>query len=134
MAVSAEIEWFNPVNGVVELVNGVLCGCYECSRDEYAERYVQKFTPGIPDGWYLPFTKNEYKRHQDDRRRAHYARKQNAATKDGMARTKEITEAEAVWEGRPVPTFFDINGDWLSPDQPNDQYLHSLYFRRMFQP
>ena len=134
MAVSAEIEWFNPVNGDVELVNGVLCNCYECKNDLHAELYVQKFTPTIPDGWYVSFTKNAYKRHQDDRRRAYYARKQNAATKDGMARTKENSEAEAVWEGRPVPTFFDINGDWLSPDEPNDQYLHSRYFRRMLQP
>ena len=134
MAVSAEIEWFNPVNGVVELVNGVLCSCYECRNDSYAERYVQKFTSGIPDGWYLPFTKNEYKRHLDHRRRSYWDRKQNAATKDGMARTKEKTEAALVWEGQPVPTFFDINGDWLDPNSTNDQYLHSLYFRRMFQP
>ncbi len=123
MAVSAEIEWFNPVNGVVELVNGVLCSCYECRNDPYAEGYVQKYTPTIPDGWYLPFTKNEYKRHQDDRRRSYFDRKQKAATKDGMARTKEITEAEAVWEGRPVPTFFDIKtGKWISYEDPVHEF------------
>ena len=123
VAVSAEIEWFNPVNGVVELVNGVLCSCYECRNDPYAERYVQKFTPGIPDGWYLPFTKNEYKRHQDDRRRAYFARKKEQAAKDGMARTKEITERKAVWEGRPLPTFFDIErGVWVPEESTSHQF------------
>ena len=72
-------------------------------------------------------TKLEYKEHQKERRRAYFARKQNAATKDGMARTKEITEAEAVWEGRPVPTFFDIkNGKWEHYEDP----VHR--FERMF--
>jgi hypothetical protein len=48
-----------------------------------------------------------------------------------MARTKEKTEAEAVWEGRPVPTFFDINGDWIDPNLASDRYAHSMYLKRM---
>ena len=68
-------------------------------------------------------TKLEYKEHQNERRRSYFDRKQNAATKDGKARTKEITEAEAVWEGRPVPTFFDIkNGKWINSEDPVHEF------------
>ncbi len=133
MARLAEIYWFNPVSGEDELVNGVICNCYECAHDPYAEHWTEKYD-NVPDGWYLSFTKSEYRLHQEERQKAYFAWKRLQAAKDGMARTKEKTEAEAVWEGRPVPTFFDINGDWVSPGQPSDRYLHSLYFRRMLQP
>jgi hypothetical protein len=44
-----------------------------------------------------------------------------------MARTKEITAAALVWEGQPVPTFFDIkNGKWEHHEDP----VHR--FERMF--
>ena len=59
------------------------------------------------------FTKSEFRSHQKEKRRAYFARQ---VTKDGKARTKEKRRAEAVWEGRPVPTFFDINGDWIDPN------------------
>jgi hypothetical protein len=117
-----EGRWFNPLNNEVEVVNGVYCGCWDCT---YAIPHDQLVDGGVF------YTKSEYRSHLKDKRRAYFARQ---ATKDGMARTKEKTEAELVWEGQPVPTFFDINGDWLSPDIPNDRYLHSRYFRRMFQP
>ncbi len=125
MAWSGEGIWFNPISNEVELVNGVYCGCWDCT---YAIPHDQLVDGGVF------YTKSEYRSHLKDKRRAYFARQTLQATKNGMARTKEKTETEAVWEGRPVPTFFDINGDWLSPDEPNDQYLHSLYFRRMFQP
>ncbi len=122
MAWLGEGRWFNPLNNEVEVVNGVYCSCWDCT---YAIPYDQLVDGGVF------YTKSEYRSHLKDKRRAYFARR---ATKDGMARTKEKTEAELVWEGQPVPTFFDINGDWLDPNSTNDQYLHSLYFRRMLQP
>ncbi len=123
MAVSAVIDWLNPISGVVEEVNGVLCGCYECKNNPHAGFYVSKFSDNSADGWHVPFTKMEYKRHQDDRRRSYFDRKQNAATKDGMACTKEKTEAELVWEGQPVPTFFDIKyGKWINQEDPVHEF------------
>ncbi len=126
MAYLGEGEWFNPISGLFETVNGVWCECYECKRESSCN-------------WAGPekdvfYTKKEYEEHLQERRRAYFARQKDKATKNGMARTKEKTEAELVWEGQPVPTFFDINGDWLSPDIPSDRYLHSRYFRRMFLP
>ena len=68
-------------------------------------------------------TKLEYKEHQNERRRSYFDRKQNAAAKDGMARTKEKTEAELVWEGQPVPTFFDIKyGKWVNQEDPVHEF------------
>lgn len=122
MAWLGEGRWFNPLNNEVEVVNGIYCGCWDCT---YAIPHDQLVDGGVF------YTKSEYRSHLKDKRRAYFARQ---ATKDGMARTKEKTEAVVVWEGHSVPTFFDINGDWLDPNSTNDQYLHSLYFRRMFQP
>ncbi len=58
------------------------------------------------------------------RRLAYFARKRSKqATKDGMARTKEKTEAELVWEGQPVPTFFDIKtGTWEAYEDPVHEF------------
>ena len=123
MAEVGEGPWFNQLSGQYETVTGVWCTCYECRH------FRDGITETDPNGYF--WTKNEYREHQNERRQAYYAWKRLKAAKDGKARTKEKTEAEAVWEGRPVPTFFDINGDWLSPDTPSDQYLHSRYLRRM---
>jgi hypothetical protein len=66
------------------------------------------------------FTKSEYVSHQKDKRRAYFARR---AAKDGMARTKERRRAEAVWEGRPVPTYFDIErGVWVPEESVSHQF------------
>ncbi|AXF52767.1 MAG: hypothetical protein [Circular genetic element sp.] len=68
-------------------------------------------------------TKREYKEHQNERRRSYFDRKQNAVAKDGKARTKEITEAALVWEGQPVPTFFDIKeGSWSNYESPIHEF------------
>jgi hypothetical protein len=114
-----EGRWFNPLNNEVEVVNGVYCECWDCT---YAIPYDQLVDGGVF------YTKSEYRSHLKDKRRAYFARR---AAKDGMARTKEKTEAEAVWEGRPVPTFFDINGDWIDPNLASDRYAHSMYLKRM---
>ena len=106
-----EGEWFNPFTQQIEMINGVWCECYECKRESSSN-------------WSGPeraifYTKKQYREHKQERRRAYFARLDLKATKDGMARTKEITEAEAVWEGRPVPTFFDIKtGTWEDHEEP----------------
>jgi hypothetical protein len=73
------------------------------------------------------FTKSEFRSHQKDKRRAYFARR---AAKDGMARTKEKRRAEAVWEGRPVPTFFDIkNGKWDNYEDPIHEFERLYGYR-----
>ena len=119
MAWIGEGVWFNQLNNEVEAVNGVYCDCWDCT---FAVPYDQLIDGGVF------FTKSEYREHRKTRRRSYFDRKKSKqAAKDGMARTKEITEAEAVWEGRPVPTFFDIkNGKWRYYEDP----VHR--FERMF--
>ncbi len=115
MAYLGEGEWFNPFTQQIEMINGVWCECYECKRESSCN-------------WSGPeadifYTKKEYREHKQERRRAYFARLDLKRTKDGMARTKEITEAEAVWEGRPVPTFFDIKaGKWNSYEDPVHEF------------
>ena len=107
--------WTNPISGIEELITGVYCNCYECIQDSYT---MDTRTPG----WIFR-TKREYQSHQRQRRREYFERKALAAAEDGKARTKEITEAEAVWEGRPVPTFFDIKrGVWEPAEDPVHQF------------
>ena len=107
MAWLGEGKWFNPLNNEVEMVNGVYCDCWDCT---FAVPHDQLVDGGVF------FTKSEYRSHKEDKRRAYFARR---ATKDGMARTKEKRETEAVWEGRPVPTFFDIKaGEWNHYEDP----------------
>jgi uncharacterized short protein YbdD (DUF466 family) len=119
VAVVGEGPWTNPISGIEETITGVYCSCYDC--DNYSFTMDTRF-PGS-----IFMTKLEYKEHQNERRRSYFDRKALKATKDGMARTKEITEAEAVWEGRPVPTFFDIKyGKWEHYEDP----VHR--FERMF--
>lgn len=115
MAYLGEGDWINPITGEYETVNGVWCTCYECKFE----------LDGITENWDggTFYTKKQYAEHQKERRRAYLARKKEQATKDGMARTKERTEAEAVWEGRPVPTFFDIkNGTWDNYEDPVHEF------------
>ncbi len=115
MAVVGEGPWTNPFTGIEETITGVYCSCYDCNN--YSFTMDTRF-PGS-----IFMTKLEYKEHQNERRRSYFDRKQNAATKDGMARTKEKTEAEAVWEGRPVPTFFDIKyGKWVNQEDPVHEF------------
>jgi hypothetical protein len=110
--------WFNPFSNKIEMVNGVYCACWDCTYMIPQDQLI--------DGGVF-YTKSEYREHNRTRRRAYFARRSHQATKDGMARTKEITEAELVWEGQPVPTFFDIiNGKWAHYEDP----VHR--FERMF--
>ena len=110
VAWSGEGIWFNPFSKKVEAINGVYCSCWDCTYMVPADQLV--------DGGVF-YTKSEYRSHRAERRRSYFDRKALQATKDGMARTKEITEAEAVWEGRPVPTFFDIKtGTWEDHEEP----------------
>ncbi len=114
MAWVGEGVWFNRDSAKLEAVNGVYCDCWDCT---YAVPHDQLIDGGVF------FTKSEYREHKETRRRAYFARKLAQATKDGMARTKEITEAEAVWEGRSVPTFFDIKyGKWINSEDPVHQF------------
>lgn len=114
MAWIGEGIWFNPISKNVEVVNGVYCNCWDCT---FAVPHDQLVDGGVF------FTKSEYREHKETRRRAYFARKESKATKDGMARTKEKTEAEAVWEGRPVPTFFDIKyGKWVNQEDPVHEF------------
>ena len=119
MAWIGEGVWFNQFNNEVETVNGVYCDCWDCTFAVPRDQLI--------DGGVF-FTKSEYREHMKTRRRSYFDRKKSKqATKDGMARTKEITEAELVWEGQPVPTFFDIkNGKWEHYEDP----VHR--FERMF--
>lgn len=114
MAWIGEGIWFNPISKNVESINGVYCNCWDCT---YAVPHDQLVDGGVF------FTKSEYREHKETRRRAYFARQDLKRTKDGMARTKEKTEAEAVWEGRPVPTFFDIKyGKWVNQEDPVHEF------------
>ena len=114
MAWSGEGIWFNQISGEAELVNGVYCDCWDCT---FMIPHDQLIDGGVF------FTKSEYRKHKAERRRAYFDRKKSKATKDGMARTKETTEREAIWEGRPLPTFFDIiRGVWESREDPVHQF------------
>ena len=119
MAWIGEGVWFNQFTRQVETVTGVYCDCWDCT---FAVPHDQLIDGGVF------YTKSEYREHQNARRRSLWFRKKlDQVTKDGMARTKEITEAELVWEGQPVPTFFDIkNGTWAPYEDP----IHR--FERMF--
>lgn len=115
MAVVGEGPWTNSITGIEETITGVYCSCYDC--DNYSYTMDTRF-PGS-----IFMTKLEYASHSNERRRSYLDRKLAAATKDGMARTKERSEAEAVWEGRPVPTFFDIkDGKWVNSEDPVHQF------------
>ncbi len=114
MAWIGEGVWFNPISKKIESINGVYCSCWDCT---YAVPRDQLIDGGVF------FTKSEYREHQKTRRRAYFDRKQLQAAKDGMARTKEITEAALVWEGQPVPTFFDIkSGVWRNYESPVHEF------------
>lgn len=113
MAVYAVIDWRNPVSLEYEEINGVLCNCYECSHSEFAENYGNPYvTPPVPDGWYLPFTKNEYKEHRRERYEAYIAWK--ALQADTQVRTKLRTretdgaDDQVELTSKP-PTYFDIS-------------------------
>ena len=115
VAYLGEGEWINPITGEFETVNGVWCTCYECKFE----------LDGITENWDggTFYTKKQYAKHQKERRRAYFARKKEQAAKDGMARTKEITERMAVWEGRPLPTYFDIErGVWIAEESVSHQF------------
>ncbi len=115
MAYLGEGEWYNPLTNQMEIVNGVWCECYECKR----ESSYNWAGPEKP----IFFTKKQYREHKQERRRAYFARLDLKRQKDGMARTKEKTEAAAVWEGRPVPTFFDIKyGKWIPSEDPVHEF------------
>lgn len=115
MAWSGEGVWFNQYTNEVEVVNGVYCDCWDCT---FMIPYDQLIDGGVF------YTKSEYKEHKEKRRRAYFDRKELLrAAKDGMARTKEKTEMEAIWEGRPIPTFFDINaGVWRDYENPVHEF------------
>jgi len=107
--------WFNPISKYAEKVNGVYCDCWDCT---FAVPHDQLVDGGVF------FTKSEYREHNKARRLAFFARKKSKqAAKDGMARTKETTEAELVWEGQPVPTYFDIkHGKWEHSEDPVHEF------------
>jgi hypothetical protein len=109
VAIPAEIDWLNPITGEIEIVNGVLCGCYECK--------------GIADNFYfdieqhgIPFTKSEYREHKRDRQKQYNEYIIRKAELQERAHTKE-TEALAG-HGRPasVTTLFDLETGNMVPD------------------
>ena len=122
MAIPAEIEWLNPISGEIEIVDGVLCGCYECK--------------GIADNFYfeiekhgIPFTKSEYREHQRDRQKQYQEYIIRKAERE-RAHTKETEALEG--HGRPssVTTRFDLNTGQLSSD--DDRLLGNVRWETLW--
>ena len=100
MAWSGEGVWFNQYTNEVEVVNGVYCDCWDCTFMIPTDQLI--------DGGVF-FTKSEYNDHKEKRRRAYFDRKELLrAAKDGMARTKEQTEMEAIYFLSVAQKLFDI--------------------------
>ena len=103
-------EWFNPYSNKIETVEGVWCDCYECKSDVHNQHEVDVF-----------YTKNEYRRHRDERRQAYYDWKNEKNIREAeltSAHTKETEASEG--HGRPsgVTTLFDLDTGNMVPD-PN---------------
>ncbi len=107
MAVNGEGLWFNPISGEYETVNGVYCSCYDCVKDSeiYADNVHQH-----RGSWF--FSKNEYKRHRQERFQAYIKFERELA--DKKVRTKLRTretggEGDLVEQSSKPPTYFDIS-------------------------
>jgi hypothetical protein len=101
-------QWFNPINGKYETVEGVWCECYECKSDVHNQHEVDVF-----------YTKNEYRIHEDERRQSYYDWKNEKAIREAelkAACTKETGASSG--HGRPdgVTTLFDLETGNMVPD------------------
>lgn len=106
-------EWFNPISNQFETVEGVWCNCYDCRYDcEIAGG--RDFAHG-----HIFHTKNEYRRHQDERRLAYAARENEKTIRKQELKSACTKETEASGEhGRSpgVTTLFDLETGNMVPD------------------
>ncbi len=128
MAERAEVDWYNPITGEYEKVNGWRCNCFNCEQDAILAGGYEWYLGGIP------FSQKEYRQHLAERSQAYHAWKASrkpATVKPNMAHTKE-TGSEEDGVGLPsssVPTFFDLEiGELILPD---DSRAHSYRMRRL---
>lgn len=105
-------EWFNPFSQQMETVEGVWCECYECKTDVHNRHEVDVF-----------FTKNEYRRHKNERRLAYIARENEKIIRKQELKSAHTKETEAErGHGRPlsVTTLFDLDTGNMVPDPSID--------------
>ena len=106
-------EWFNTISNQYETVEGVWCDCYNCRLD-CENAGGRAFAHG-----HIFHSKNEYRRHQDERRQAYYDWKNKKTIREAelkAACTKETGASSG--HGRPdgVTTLFDLETGNMVPD------------------
>ncbi len=106
-------DWFNTISNRFETVEGVWCNCYDCRRD------CENAGGRAAAHGHIFHTKNEYRRHKNERRRAYEDRvNKKTIRKEELkaALTKETEASEG--HGRPsgVTTLFDLETGNMVPD------------------
>jgi hypothetical protein len=106
-------EWFNTLSNKFETVEGVWCNCYDC-------RFICENAGGraFAHG-HIFHSKNEYRRHKNERRLAYEARENEKIIRKEELKAALTKETEAsAGHGRPagVTTFFDLDSGNMVPD------------------
>jgi hypothetical protein len=110
-------DWFNTISNRFETVEGVWCNCYDCRRD------CENAGGRAAAHGHIFHTKNEYRRHKNERRQAYEAWENKKYIRKEELRAALTKETEALaGHGRPasVATFFDLDTGNMVPDPSID--------------